>query len=104
ILDILSRAGTFAGLDSGVREEAVASAGRMGIQQAIPSLIDILTRKAFIGHAEPTSVRLAAVQALGTLGGDLVLETLRAVAQGEGKREVREAAVAALNARGVEAS
>src|SRR5262249_34625236 len=103
IMDILSKAGAFAALDSGVREEAVASAGRMGIQQAIQPLIDILTRKAFIGYAEPTNVRVAAVQALGALGGDLVLETLRAVAQGESKREVREAAVAALNARGVEA-
>jgi HEAT repeat protein len=104
ILGILTKAAPYGSLDSGVREEAVASAGRMGMQPAIQPLIDMLTKKAFIGHAEPTSVRIAAVQALGALGGDLALETLRAVAQSESKREVREAALAALGTRGMEAT
>ncbi len=102
ILEMLRRAGPYGAMDPEVREEVVASVGRMGLDEAVETLVEILTRKAFIGHAEPANVRLAAVQALGAIGGDMALETLRALAQGDSKREIREAAQAALTARGVE--
>jgi len=76
----------------------------MGLREAVGPLVEVLTKKAFIGFSEPTSLRLAAAQALGVLGGDLAMETLRAVARTEGKREVKEAAAAALSAMGVETS
>lgn len=104
ILDIVKKAGPYAGVDTDVRAEAIASAGRMGLKEAIQPLIEILTKKAFIGFAESATLRIAAVQALGALGGDLVIETLRTVAQTEGKREVREAALAVLNTHGIEAT
>jgi len=104
IFDILRKAPPYAALDSDIRQEAVASAGRMAMKEAIDPLIEILTKKGFIGFVEGTGVRIAAAQALGAIGGDRAMETLRAVAQSEGKREVREAALAALNARGLEAT
>ncbi|HZE88319.1 MAG TPA: HEAT repeat domain-containing protein, partial [Verrucomicrobiae bacterium] len=102
VLDVIRRSAPYASLDSEVRQEAIASAGRMGLKEAAQPLVDILTRKAFIGFAESTSLRLAAVQALGAVGGNLAMEALRAVAQTESKREVRDAAVAALAGRGLE--
>jgi len=104
IIEILKKTGPYASLDSDARAEAVASAGRMGLKEAIGPIIDILTKKAFIGFAEPAPIRVAAAQALGALGGDRVIETLRIVAQTEGKREVRDAAASALAALGIEAS
>jgi HEAT repeat protein len=104
ILDIIRKTGPFAGVDPEVREEAVLSSGRMGLEDAVDPLSLILTRKGFIGYAEPAEMRVAAVQALGAIGGDAAIEVLRETAQKDARREVRDVAIEVLNARGVAAT
>jgi HEAT repeat protein len=101
ILDIIRRAPPYAGVDPEVREEAIHASGRMGLGEAVDLLVEIVTRKGFIGYAEPSDTRVAAVQALAAIGGDAALEILRELAKSDGKREVREAAQAALGSFGV---
>ena len=103
VLEILRKAGPYADVDPEVRQEAIAVSGRIGLREAVGSLVDIVTRKGFLGYAEPTEMRVAAIQALGVIGDEAGLGAVRAAARGDGKREVRESAATALAARGIQA-
>lgn len=96
VLEVIRRAGPYASVDAEVREEAVAAAGRMELRESVELLVEIVTRKGFLGFAESTTIRQQAVQALGLIGGDAAIGTLKEVAKSEGKREVRDAARAAM--------
>jgi HEAT repeat protein len=102
VLEIVRRAGPYASVDAEVREEAVAAAGRMELSEAVDPLVEIITRKGFIGFAESTTIRQQAVQALGLIGGDTAARTLKEVAKSDGKREVRDAARTAISSLGLE--
>lgn len=88
--------GALGGSDTEIRREAIIALGRRRVKGAEEPLAEILRRKALIGYAEPTELRLAAAQALGSLGGERALEALTLASRDDGKREVREAARAAL--------
>jgi HEAT repeat protein len=92
ILDLIRRAGSHGSAATELRLEAVAAAGRRKLGDAVEPLADLVTRKGLLGYSEPTELRVAAVQALGMIGGDRAFEVLLTAVREDTKREVREAA------------
>jgi HEAT repeat protein len=91
-IDLATRVSTLGGSDAEMRREAVMALGRRRVAGAVGPLVGILRRKALIGYAEPTELRVAAAQALGMIGGGQALEALAAAAREDSRKEVREAA------------
>jgi HEAT repeat protein len=98
VLEILRRTGSYANVEPEVRLEAVHVAGRLALKAAVEPLAEMVSRKGLLGYAEPTEMRIAAVQALGAIEGDEALEALQTAAHTDGKREVRQAAEGILAA------
>jgi HEAT repeat protein len=99
ILEIIQKKGAYANVDAEVRQESVNAAGRMAVEPAVASLIGIISKKGLLGYAESVELRLAAAQALGAIATTEALESLRNIALGDSKAEVRDAAEAILIAR-----
>jgi HEAT repeat protein len=82
-----------------VRQEAFLGLGKLGHAPAAPLLMEVLTRKGFLGRGEPVDLRVAAARALGSFGSKEVLALLNDVAANDAKPAVREAAQQALAQR-----
>ncbi len=91
LIDIARRSGTFGDLAAEIRCEAVRSLGRINAKEALPVLEEILTRRGFLGHAEPTDLRVAAARALGSLSSSKAKKLLE-LARKDPRQAVREAA------------
>jgi len=96
LLDLARKSGPFENLPAEVRQEAIVGLGRLAAREAQPVLIDIISRKGFLGHAEATELRAAAARALGGLASSEVTALLKDLAAKDPRQPVREAAQEAL--------
>ncbi len=99
LLDMARKSAPFEGVSVEVRQEAFLGLGKLGHAPAAPLLMEVLTRKGFLGRGEPVDLRVAAARALGSFGSKEVLALLNDVAANDAKPAVREAAQQALAQR-----
>lgn len=67
--------------DVTLQQAAIAALGRIGGEEALHTLVDLLKKRSFFSTAAHEEVRAQAAAALGTLGTEEALETLRAEAE-----------------------
>lgn len=79
----------------GLRREAIRSLGRLASIEALNRLKRVLDHAPFFGRARFRSLRIAAAQAIGQIGGPVALQTLHPHARG-GDAEVRQACQEAI--------
>jgi len=100
LLEVARRSGPHSGASLEVRQEAIAALGKLAAEEALPVLTDILTRRGLLGHQEPTELRAAAVKALACIKSAGARRLVTETAQKDPRQAVREAAAAALQAKG----
>lgn len=69
IRGLIDAAAERGGRAEAVRKEAIRSLGRIGRPEALPTLREVLDRKAMFGRAQNRNLRAAAAQAIGQIGG-----------------------------------
>ena len=79
----------------GLRREAIRSLGRLASIEALNRLKRVLDHAPFFGRARFRSLRIAAAQAIGQIGGPVALQTLHPHGRG-GDAEVRQACQEAI--------
>lgn len=67
--------------DVALQQAAIAALGRIGGEEALHTLVDLLKKRSFLSTAAHEEVRAQAAAALGTLGTEEALEALRAEAE-----------------------
>jgi len=85
--------------DQTLAREMIRALGRLGREEAVPALGEILGRRSLLGRKKLRELKLAAAAALGRLPGDEARSWLERVAQGRGDAQVRRAARTALARR-----
>jgi HEAT repeat protein len=99
LADVAKKAGPFEEISAEVRQEAIASLGKVGAPEAVHVLREIITRRGFLGPTEPTEVRVAAAKALGALRAPEALALLKELSEKDPRQAVRDAAREALAGR-----
>ena len=99
LLDMARKSGDFQTLPVEVRQEAILSLGKIGATAAFSVFSQIISRKGFLGHVEPTEIRAAAAKALGGIKTTEATKLLNDLSQKETRQPVREAALEALRER-----
>jgi HEAT repeat protein len=79
----------------GLRREAIRSLGRLASVEALNRLKRVLDHAPFFGRARFRSLRIAAAQAIGQIGGPVAIQTLHPHAR-SGDAEVRQACQEAI--------
>jgi len=96
LIDLARKTGPFENAPVEVRQEGIVGLGRLGAREAIPILTAIVSKKGFLGHAEPTELRASAARALGSMPTPETTALLKELAQKDPRQPVREAAQEAL--------
>ncbi len=99
LADVAKKAGPFDEISAEVRQEAIASLGKIGAPEVVHVLREIITRRGFLGPTEPTEVRVAAAKALGALRAPEALTLLKDLSEKDPRQAVRDAAREALAGR-----
>ncbi|MGH9868903.1 MAG: HEAT repeat domain-containing protein [Candidatus Polarisedimenticolia bacterium] len=99
LLDVARKSAPYESIATEVRQESFLGLAKLGHTPAAPLLMEILTRKGFLGRGEPIELRVAAARALGSFGSKEVVALLNDVAANDPKPAVREAAQQALAQR-----
>jgi hypothetical protein len=99
LTQIARKGGQFQAVAPEVRQEAIASLGRLASGAVFPVLSEIVSRKGFLGHVETTEIRAAAARALGGLKTPEAIAMLTELAQKDPRQPVREAAQEGLQQR-----
>lgn len=84
-----------------LRKEAINALAKLRSHEATEALGRIVTKREFLGGVRYEDLQIAAVRALGRIGGDRSVELLGKAAAGR-NRNVKRAAAASLNALGVQ--
>jgi len=95
LLDIIRSKPQIAGADT-LRKKAIEAAGKIGSRHAVRPLIDILEKRSLFSMAEDIESRIAAVRALGAIGGSEAVQALERAAKKDPKEDVRSEADQAL--------
>jgi HEAT repeat protein len=83
-----------------LRKEAINALAKLRNQEAVEALGRIITKREFFGGIRYEDLQIAAVRALGRIGGEGSIEFLTRAAAGR-NRNIRRAATASLNALGI---
>jgi HEAT repeat protein len=83
-----------------LRKEAINALAKLRSQEAVEALSRILTKKEFFGGIRYEDLQIAAVRALGRIGGERSIEFLTRAAAGR-NRNIKRAATVSLNALGI---
>jgi len=85
--------------DQPLAREVIRALGRLGREEAVPALAEILGRRSLLGRKKLRELKVAAAAALGRLPGDEARGWLEKVATARGDAQVRRAARTALARR-----
>lgn len=99
LTEVSKRSRTYEEVTSEVRQEAILTLGRLGMEEVFPILADILSRKGFLGYTESREMRVAAAKALGGLHTPEAIALLEELADHDPRQLVREAAMEGLQQR-----
>lgn len=83
-----------------LRKEAINALAKLRNQEAVEALGRIITKKEFFGGIRYEDLQIAAVRALGRIGGEHSIDFLTKAAAGR-NRNIKRAAAASLNVLGI---
>jgi len=92
MIRILSKSNGYENAEDILRRTAIENLSKLRIREAVPELIKILMKKSFLGMAESAEMRLEAVKALGSIGGDDAMKALVDASEKDPLSQIREVA------------